>query len=206
MTTAHWVSAAAIILALAAVAARAAFILRPGKPGPRLIISLGDITAESTDVIVNAAKSSLLGGGGVDGAIHKAGGPAILAECRLLRTRRYPGGLPVGQAVETTAGHLKANWVIHTVGPFYNPAINRAAELRSCYANSLTLAESLGARSISFPLISSGVYGWPKDDAVKQFLAAVKATPTKLDTIRLVLFDEATFHTANFLITQEYVS
>src|SRR4051794_21655035 len=104
----------------------------------------GDITAERVDAIVNAANSSLLGGGGVDGAIHRRGGPAILAECRALRAERYADGLPTGQAVATTAGELPARWVIHTVGPVWSASEDRSALLRDCYANSLRVAEELG--------------------------------------------------------------
>ncbi|MEV4637607.1 O-acetyl-ADP-ribose deacetylase [Actinoplanes sp. NPDC049548] len=157
---------------------------------------VGDITTEQTDAIVNAANSSLLGGGGVDGAIHRRGGPAILEECRALRASHYGRGLPVGQAVATTAGRLPARWVIHTVGPVFSTDEDRAPLLRSCYTTSLTLAATLGAQSVAFPLISSGVYRWPKDDAVTQALTALHTEPTPVDLIRLVLFDEPTFEIA----------
>ncbi|HEU4427011.1 MAG TPA: O-acetyl-ADP-ribose deacetylase, partial [Pilimelia sp.] len=121
----------------------------------------GDITRERADAIVNAANSSLLGGGGVDGAIHRAGGPAILAECRALRTSRYGRGLPTGQAVATTAGNLPARWVIHTVGPVWSATEHRAALLRDCYTNALRVADDLGAQTVAYPLISAGIYGWP---------------------------------------------
>ncbi|MBO4209197.1 O-acetyl-ADP-ribose deacetylase [Micromonospora echinofusca] len=162
----------------------------------RIELVTGDITDERVDAIVNAANSSLLGGGGVDGAIHRKGGPAILEECRALRASRYGRGLPVGQAVATTAGRLPARWVIHTVGPVFSPDIDRAPLLRDCYTRSLRLAADLGVRSIAFPLISSGVYRWPKDDAVFQALTALHAEPTTMDVIRLVYFDEQTRHTA----------
>jgi O-acetyl-ADP-ribose deacetylase (regulator of RNase III) len=162
----------------------------------RIELVTGDITAEQVDAIVNAANSSLLGGGGVDGAIHRKGGPAILDECRDLRASRYGRGLPVGQAVATTAGRLPARWVIHTVGPVYSEEEDRSPLLRSCYTTSLSIAESLGARSIAYPLISSGVYRWPKEDAVAQALAALHTAPTTLTSIRLVLFDEPTRHAA----------
>ena len=162
----------------------------------RIELVTGDITAERVDAIVNAANSSLLGGGGVDGAIHRKGGPAILAECRALRAGHYGGGLPVGQAVATTAGRLPARWVIHTVGPVFSAGEDRAALLRSCYTNSLSVATGLGARSIAFPLISSGVYRWPKDDAVAQASTALRVEQPVVEVARLVLFDEETLRIA----------
>jgi O-acetyl-ADP-ribose deacetylase (regulator of RNase III) len=162
----------------------------------RIELVTGDITTEQVDAIVNAANSSLLGGGGVDGAIHRKGGPAILQECRDLRASRYGRGLPVGQAVATTAGRLSARWVIHTVGPVFSTDEDRAPLLRSCYTTSLAVAAGLGARSVAFPLISSGVYRWPKDDAVAQALAGLHAEPTTVEVVRLVLFDEPTRHAA----------
>ncbi|WP_433604991.1 O-acetyl-ADP-ribose deacetylase [Dactylosporangium sp. CA-139114] len=152
----------------------------------------GDITAERVDAIVNAANSSLLGGGGVDGAIHRRGGPAILEECRALRASRYGRGLPVGQAVATTAGRLPARWVVHTVGPVWSATEDRSALLRDCYRNSLGVAAGLGAASIAFPLISSGVYRWPKEDAVIQALTVLRTPPPAFARIRLVLFDDDT--------------
>jgi O-acetyl-ADP-ribose deacetylase (regulator of RNase III) len=163
----------------------------------RIDLVQGDITAERVDVIVNAANSSLLGGGGVDGAIHRRGGPAILAECRALRAARYGRGLPIGQAVSTTAGDLPARWVVHTVGPVWSADEDRSALLRSCYANSLAVADDLGAASVAFPLISSGVYRWPVEDAVRQALTVLTvARPASVTTARLVLFDAATAETA----------
>jgi len=157
----------------------------------------GDITEQHVDVIVNAANSSLLGGGGVDGAIHRKGGPEILAECRALRASKYGRGLPTGQAVATTAGRLPARWVVHTVGPVYSSTEDRSALLTACYENSLTVADGLGARSIAFPLISAGIYGWPLDDAVRRALAAIDAfEPRALADARLVLFGQATFELA----------
>lgn len=149
---------------------------------------LGDITEQQVDAVVNAANSSLLGGGGVDGAIHRRGGPAILAECRRLRASRYGKGLPTGQAVATTAGELPARWVIHTVGPVHSPAEDRSALLASCYRESLRVADELGAASVAFPAISTGVYGWPMDDAARIALATVRATPTAVTDVRFVLF------------------
>ncbi|MEH0822884.1 MULTISPECIES: O-acetyl-ADP-ribose deacetylase [unclassified Micromonospora] len=157
----------------------------------------GDITAQQVDAIVNAANSSLLGGGGVDGAIHRRGGPAILEECRALRASRYGRGLPTGQAVATTAGNLPARWVVHTVGPVFSPREDRSALLRDCYANSLRVADGLGATGIAFPLISAGIYGWPVDDAVAQALTVLHAaTPAHVTEARLVLFGADTYATA----------
>ncbi|WP_433383650.1 O-acetyl-ADP-ribose deacetylase [Actinoplanes sp. CA-142083] len=162
----------------------------------RIELAVGDITTEQVDAIVNAANSSLLGGGGVDGAIHRKGGPAILEECRALRASRYGRGLPVGQAVATTAGRLPARWVIHTVGPVFSADVDRAPLLHSCYTACLTVADGLGAQSIAFPLISSGVYRWPKEDAVVQALTALEASPATVEVARLVLFDEPTYRVA----------
>jgi O-acetyl-ADP-ribose deacetylase (regulator of RNase III) len=196
------IAAAVAILALAALAALmlAASTGLPfrvrHRPALRIEVVIGDITTQRVDVIVNAAKSSLLGGGGVDGAIHQAGGPAILRECRDLRARQYPGGLPAGQAALTGAGRLPAEHVIHTVGPMYDPFVDQSAILRSCYTESLARADEVGARTAAFPLISAGVYGWPKDDAVRQALAALRTASTRVKTVRLVMFDEGTYRTA----------
>ena len=162
----------------------------------RIELVTGDITTEQVDAIVNAANTSLLGGGGVDGAIHRKGGPTILQECRDLRASRYGRGLPVGQAVATSAGRLPARWVIYTVGPVFSTDIDRAKLLRSCYTTSLSVAASLGARTVAYPLISSGVYRWPKSDAVTQALTALHAEQTTVELVRLVLFDEQTRHIA----------
>ena len=156
----------------------------------------GDITVQDTDAVVNAANSSLLGGGGVDGAIHSAGGPEILAACRALRSSRYPGGLPTGQSVATTAGLLPARWLIHTVGPVYSPEEDRSELLRSAYRTALTVADEVGARSVSFPLISAGVYRWPLADAVDQAIAAIRSADTSVDDIRLVLFGPEAYDVA----------
>ena len=156
----------------------------------------GDITAIEADAIVNAANSSLLGGGGVDGAIHRKGGPAILEECRQLRQTRFLDGLPAGDAVATTAGDLPARWVIHTVGPLYNPALDQSDVLRSCYTASLAVADEQGVVTIAFPLISSGAFGWPVEDAVRQALHALRAATTSVEQARLVLFDASTMAVA----------
>jgi O-acetyl-ADP-ribose deacetylase len=155
----------------------------------RLTLVEGDITAQAVDAIVNAANSTLLGGGGVDGAIHRAGGPSILAECRELRRSRFPDGLPTGQAAATGAGELPARWVIHVVGPVWSAAEDRSALLASCYTEALALAEELGARSIAFPAVSAGAYGWPLDDAARIAVDAVRspARPA-IDEVRFVLF------------------
>ncbi|MGV9671138.1 O-acetyl-ADP-ribose deacetylase [Gordonia sp. NPDC003504] len=153
----------------------------------------GDITVESVDAVVNAANSSLLGGGGVDGAIHRRGGPEILAECRDLRATRFPDGLPAGQAVATTAGRLPARWVIHTVGPVYSAHQDRSAILASCYRETLRVADELGATSVAFPAISTGIYGWPIDDGARIAAATVRATDTSVTQVRFVLFDDRAF-------------
>ena len=148
----------------------------------------GDLTLVPVDAVVNAANSTLLGGGGVDGAIHRAGGPAILAACRDLRATRFPDGLPTGQAVATTAGDLPARWVIHTVGPVHGRTPDGAERLADCYRHSLAVADELGARSVAFPLISAGAYGWPKDDAQRIALETLRATSTSVERALLVLF------------------
>ncbi|MCU1582135.1 MAG: O-acetyl-ADP-ribose deacetylase [Microbacteriaceae bacterium] len=151
-------------------------------------LTLGDITRFGADAIVNAANSSLLGGGGVDGAIHRAGGPDILAECRALRQTTLPDGLPAGQAVATTAGALPADWVIHTVGPVYSTMEDRSATLASCYRSSLAVADELGARTVAFPAVSAGVYGWPMADAARIAVGTVRTADTRVDTVTFVLF------------------
>ncbi len=154
----------------------------------------GDITDEHVDAIVNAANSSLLGGGGVDGAIHRAGGPEILAECRQLRATTYPDGLPTGRAVATTAGRLDARWVIHTVGPVWSPTDDRTGLLQDAYRSSLRVARELGAASIAFPAISAGVYGWPMDDAARTAVSTVRAVLAAsigpVERVRFVLFSD----------------
>jgi O-acetyl-ADP-ribose deacetylase (regulator of RNase III) len=153
----------------------------------------GDITQADVDVIVNAANPGLLGGGGVDGAIHAAGGPAILAECREIAARLPGGRLPRGQAVATTAGRLPARWVVHTAGPVWSATRDLSAVLRSCYAESLRVADGLGARTVAFPAVSAGVYGWPLDDAARQAVAGVRSAAVEhVREVSFVLFsDEA---------------
>ena len=132
----------------------------------RVTVKVGDIIKEAVDVIVNAANGTLMGGGGVDGAIHRAGGPAILEQCREIRRVKFPDGLPTGQAVITTAGRMPAKHVIHTVGPVYGRGGEAKSQLlAACYANSLALAVENGLRSIAFPAISTGVYGYPMNEA-----------------------------------------
>ncbi|SDE46445.1 3-mercaptopyruvate sulfurtransferase SseA, contains two rhodanese domains [Rhodococcus tukisamuensis] len=150
----------------------------------------GDITRFPADAIVNAANSSLLGGGGVDGAIHRAGGPEILADCRRLRASTLPHGLPAGDAVATGAGDLPARWVIHTVGPVYLETEDRSPVLRSAYTRSLAVADELGARTVAFPLISAGVYGWPRADAVHQAVTAVRQARTAVQDVTFVAFSD----------------
>jgi O-acetyl-ADP-ribose deacetylase len=157
----------------------------------------GDIPEQRVDAIVNAANSSLLGGGGVDGAIHRRGGPAILDACRELRAGHYGKGLRAGDAVATTAGELPARWVIHTVGPVYSPTDDRSETLRSCYLRSLQVAAELGAASVAFPLISSGIYGWPVDDALRQAIGVLRGATCDA---RLVLFDDSTMRAARGVI------
>lgn len=158
--------------------------------GARIVLVRGDLTNQGVDAIVNAANSSLMGGGGVDGAIHRAGGPAILAECREIRRTRLPDGLPAGQAVATTAGNLPARWVIHTVGPVYSRSEDRSALLTSCHVESLRVADELGARTVAFPAISTGVYGYPVGEAAPVAIASVRRADTRVEEIRFVLFGE----------------
>ena len=162
----------------------------------RIEIVEGDITQQAVDAIVNAANSSLLGGGGVDGAIHRRGGSSILEECRALRASRYPAGLPAGEAVATTAGDLPAQWVIHTVGPVYAFGLDLSGVLLACYTSSIAVADELGASSVAFPLISSGAFGWPLEDAIRQALRALGAVETSVEEARLVLFGAGTFRLA----------
>ncbi|WP_329402415.1 O-acetyl-ADP-ribose deacetylase [Streptomyces melanogenes] len=165
-------------------------------PGPEIVLVRGDITEQSVDAVVNAANSSLLGGGGVDGAIHRRGGPEILADCRRLRASHYGKGLPTGQAVATTAGRLPARWVIHTVGPVWQRDEDRSALLASCYRESLRVAGELGARTVAFPAISTGIYGWPLDDGARIAVRTVReAAPAagSVEEVRFVLFDETAY-------------
>ncbi|MGY5125068.1 O-acetyl-ADP-ribose deacetylase [Streptomyces nigrescens] len=158
-----------------------------------LTLIQGDITEQAVDAVVNAANSSLLGGGGVDGAIHRRGGPEILDACRDLRAAQYGRGLPTGQAVATTAGRLPARWVIHTVGPVHSGTEDRSSQLASCYRESLRIADELGARTIAFPAISTGVYRWPMEEAARIAVETVRDTETAVEEVRFVLFDAQAF-------------
>ncbi|MCW2705337.1 MAG: Appr-p processing domain protein [Blastococcus sp.] len=151
----------------------------------------GDITEADVDVIVNAANPGLLGGGGVDGAIHRAAGAAVLAECRAIVADLPDRRVPRGQAVATTGGRLRARWVVHTAGPIWSASRDHSAVLRSCYSESLRLADGLGARSVAFPAISAGVYGWPIEDAARQAVAGVRAVSVEhVVEVRFVLFSD----------------
>ena len=155
---------------------------------PRIVLLEGDITEQSVDAVVNAANASLLGGGGVDGAIHRRGGPAILEECKEIRATGWPEGLPTGRAVATTGGALPARWVIHTVGPIYANEQDPWALLASCHIESLRVADELGARTVAFPAISTGVYGYPLDEAAPVAIEAVRTADTSVHEVRFVLF------------------
>ena len=158
----------------------------------RVKVVVGDITKQDVEVIVNAANSSLLGGGGVDGAIHRAGGPDILAECREIRRTRFPEGLPTGEAVITTGGRLPALYVIHTAGPIYGEEHGKEAELlANCYHNALTLAVEKNLTSVAFPAISTGVYGYPPEKAAAVASLTIEnflSTDRQLKEVRLVFF------------------
>jgi O-acetyl-ADP-ribose deacetylase (regulator of RNase III) len=164
----------------------------------------GDLTEQQVDAVVNAANSSLLGGGGVDGAIHRRGGPEILEACRALRASHYGRGLPTGQAVATTAGRLPARWVIHTVGPVYDEADDRSELLASCYRESLEVADELGAASVAFPAVSAGIFGWPIDDAARIAVTTVRATPTRLTDVRFVLFTSEAYRAFERALTSAF--
>jgi O-acetyl-ADP-ribose deacetylase (regulator of RNase III) len=153
-----------------------------------LTVVQGDITEQHVDAVVNAANTRMRGGGGVDGAIHRAGGPAVLEDC----VRRFPDGLATGDAGWTTAGDMEARWVVHVVGPNWSAGERDRALLTSCYRRALEVADELGARSIAFPLVSAGIYGWPKQDAVDAAVETLRASPTEVEEARLVAFDAAT--------------
>jgi len=155
---------------------------------PQIELVEGDITHEHADAIVNAANSTLLGGGGVDGAIHRRGGGTILEACRDLRRERYPSGLPVGEAVATTAGELPARWVIHTVGPIYRRERVPAKLLARCHLACLRVADELGAATVAFPAISTGAYGYPVREAAAVAIDAVRDADSKVEEVRFVLF------------------
>ncbi|GAB6986934.1 macro domain-containing protein [Nocardioides pyridinolyticus] len=149
----------------------------------------GDITVQDVDAVVNAANRAMRGGGGVDGAIHRAGGPAVLEDC----IARFPSGLATGDAGWTTAGLMPARWVIHVVGPNHTAGERDRSLLLSCYVRALEVADSLGAASVAFPLVSAGIYGWPKADAIAAPLEVFHSAPTSVQEARLVAFDRATY-------------
>jgi len=164
----------------------------------RVLVLVGDITQQDVTAIVNAANSTLLGGGGVDGAIHRGGGPQILEECKQIRKLLYPDGLPTGQAVITTGGNLPARYVIHTVGPIFGREPERESELlAACYQNSLLVARQHAVSSIAFPSISTGVFGYPKPEAAKIASATIKqflASDEEIKQVRLVFFQQRDAH------------
>jgi O-acetyl-ADP-ribose deacetylase (regulator of RNase III) len=174
--------------------------------GGRVVVVVADITKQAVTAIVNAANSSLMGGGGVDGAIHRVGGPQILAECQKIRKTTYPQGLPAGEAVLTTAGKLPAEYVIHTVGPVYGRNSGRDVELlAACYENSLALALKHSMSSIAFPAISTGVYGYPKHEAAAVSSFAISrflATDSVIEQVRMVFFQSS--DAAAFLENQKF--
>jgi O-acetyl-ADP-ribose deacetylase (regulator of RNase III) len=149
----------------------------------------GDIARQEVDAVVNAANRGMRGGGGVDGAIHAGGGPAVLEDC----VRRFPDGLDTGDAGWTTAGDLPARWVIHVVGPNRNAGETDRSLLTSCYARALEVADELGARSVAFPLVSAGVYGWPQDDAIAAAIETLRSADTRVEEGRLVAYGRPTY-------------
>jgi O-acetyl-ADP-ribose deacetylase (regulator of RNase III) len=159
----------------------------------KIVLLEGDLTARDVDAIVNAANSTLLGGGGVDGAIHRAGGPSILTECEELRRTAFPDGLPTGRAVATGGGDLPARWVIHTVGPVYRTSDDPAGELASCHTEALRVADERGARTVAFPAISTGAFGYPLEEAAAVAVRAVRGADTRVEEVRFVLFGREAF-------------
>lgn len=159
----------------------------------KITLVAGDITDQHVEAVVNAANSTLLGGGGVDGAIHRRGGAVILAACRELRNTTLPDGLPTGQAVATTAGELPARWVIHVVGPVHSGSQDRSHLLSSCYREALRVADELGARTVAFPAVSAGAYGWPLEDAARIAVGTVRDVTTNVEEARFVLFGEEAY-------------
>lgn len=149
-----------------------------------LTVVEGDITQQQVDAVVNAANRRMRGGGGVDGAIHAAGGPAVLEDC----VRRFPHGLETGEAGWTTAGNMPARWVIHVVGPNWGAGERDRSLLEACYANALRVADELGARTLAFPLVSAGIYSWPREDAIRAAVDTLRSTPTSVEEARIVAF------------------
>jgi O-acetyl-ADP-ribose deacetylase (regulator of RNase III) len=158
-----------------------------------IVLVLGDITTTAVDAVVNAANHTMLGGGGVDGAIHRAAGPTLLEACRRLRSTTLRDGLPTGEAVATTAGDLPARWVIHTVGPTWAKTIDKSGLLASCHTRSLAVADEIGARTVAFPAISTGVYRWPMDDAARIALTTVGGATSEVEQVRFVLRDQRAY-------------
>jgi O-acetyl-ADP-ribose deacetylase (regulator of RNase III) len=155
----------------------------------RLTVVEGDITVQDVDAVVNAANRAMRGGGGVDGAIHRAGGPAVLEDC----IARFPHGLATGDAGWTTAGEMAARWVIHVVGPNFRAGETDRSLLVSCYRRALAVADELGAGSVAFPLVSAGIYGWPKDDAIGAAVETLRSTASAVEEARMVAFDHSTY-------------
>lgn len=155
----------------------------------RITVVEGDITRQEVDAVVNAANRPMRGGAGVDGAIHRAGGPAILEDCR----RRFPAGLATGDAGWTTAGLMPATWVIHVVGPSFNRGETNRGLLTSCYERALAVADELGARTVAFPLVSAGSYGWPKADAIAAAVETLSSTATHVEEARMVAFGRSSY-------------
>jgi O-acetyl-ADP-ribose deacetylase (regulator of RNase III) len=155
----------------------------------RLTVVQGDITTQEVDAVVNAANRAMRGGLGVDGAIHAAGGPEVLEDCK----RRFPHGLETGAAGWTTAGRMPARWVIHVVGPNYAAGQRDRTLLTSCYSGALAVADELGARTVAFPLVSAGVYGWPREDAINAAVDTLRSTPTSVKEARLVAFGSSAY-------------
>jgi O-acetyl-ADP-ribose deacetylase (regulator of RNase III) len=155
----------------------------------RITAVQGDITVQDVDAVVNAANRAMRGGGGVDGAIHRAGGREVLEDC----IKRFPDGLATGQAGWTTAGKMTARWVIHVVGPDFSAGERERSLLTSCYAHALGVADELGVRTIAFPLVSAGIYRWPKDDAVAAAIETLSSTTTQVEEARIVAYDDATY-------------
>jgi O-acetyl-ADP-ribose deacetylase (regulator of RNase III) len=155
----------------------------------RITVVEGDITEQEVDAVVNAANRRMRGGGGVDGAIHAAGGPEVLEDCK----RRFPDGLATGQAGWTTAGRMPARWVIHVVGPNWTAGERDRSLLTSCSANALRVADELAARTVAFPLVSAGIYGWPRDDAIAAVVETLRGTRTAVEEARMVAFGRRAF-------------
>ncbi|PPF77194.1 O-acetyl-ADP-ribose deacetylase [Pseudoclavibacter sp. Z016] len=151
----------------------------------RIVAVLGDITEQAVDAVVNAANNGMRGGGGVDGAIHRAGGPEVLRDC----VARFPDGLATGDAGYTTAGELPARWVIHTVGPDYGSGQRDRTLLTSCYRRSLEVADELGATSVAFPLVSAGIYAWPLEDAIAAAIDTISGSGSQVEEVRIVVRD-----------------